>query len=143
MQKRIFSMLLTIVMVAGLLPGTAWAEEAAEPLSVVTQTYVPESDLPDNDELFAMYAEQILYGYEMSTFGTKAREGLNTIEQAIYDALKEKIVNVAQNGGSTVFTLGNIEGLKTSWTNAEMNVGSLNVTEVASQFEAQFSPRTS
>jgi len=71
MKKRILWMLLTIVMVAGLLSGMAWAEEAAEPRSVVTQTYVTESDLPDNDELFAMYAGQILYDYEMSTFGTK------------------------------------------------------------------------
>ena len=113
---------------------TAWQQ--------VTLTCAPDVGLPDNDELFAYFAEQKLYGYEMATFGTRARENLKLIEQNIYDALKVKIENVAANGGSTVFTLTSVEGLTTTWSMDALGVTEIteeNVkTAVSKAFSAQF-----
>ena len=76
-------------------PGEATGEissvtEQSESETITVKS-IPEVELPENQELFMYYVEQKLYGYEMMTFGTQARAGLNTIEQAIYDALKANI----------------------------------------------------
>ena len=131
-------------------PSTEATEPSGEPvqqepvpveqITVVSEKVVPDVDLPDNDELFAMYAEQKFYGYEMATFGTAAKERLNEVEQSIYDALKAKIEAVATSGGSTVFVLSDITGLQTEWTNTELGVDSIEDTSaVKEKFTAQFS----
>lgn len=103
----------------GNLGTTENAESTPTDTVYTVESPVSASDvgLPGNDELFAMYAEQKLYGYEMATFGTKARDNLsNDVEKAIYDALKSNIESVAISGGSTSFVLSDISGLKTQWT---------------------------
>ena len=121
----------------------AAAAEAPVPVEPVVETVTmqtaPEVDLPDNEELFAAFAERELYGYEAATFGTTARAGLNAIEQQIYDALKAKIEEVALNGGSTVFSVSDISGMKTTWTNEELGVDSIDsIDGVKTAYLAQF-----
>lgn len=116
----------------------------SEQISVtVTVQDIPDVDLPDNEELFRYFAERELYGYDMATYGTAAREKLNPIEQQIYDILKAQIEAVAGNGGNTSFAiadLSGISGLKTTWTNAELGVSSIEDTkEVKALFTSQFS----
>lgn len=72
----------------------------------ITQTIVCESDLPDNEELFAGYVEQQFYGNGgISLYGLSARRGLNEQGKNLYDFLKKEIERVAAgNTASTVFT---------------------------------------
>ena len=122
-------------------------EETAEPAisaetvyTVTSQTAAPDIGLPDNEELFTYFAERELYGYDMATYGTAARENLNAIEQAIYDALKAQIETVAVSGGSTVFAISGISNLKTTWTNEELGVTSIDDSAaVDAAFAGQFS----
>ena len=84
--------------------GNTLAEE--ETASVVVsdfQAIVPECDLPENDELFAAYAEQVLYGRAFSFLGTAAGERLTGDEKVLYDALVPIIKQIA--GGSRESTV--------------------------------------
>ena len=145
--KRVFSFLMALAMVLTLVPQPAHAtEESGEPEAVpataavtVTDSVAVEADPSENDELFALYAEAKLYGYEMATFGTAGRDSLNAIEQSIYDALKIQIEDVAANGGSTAFAVTGISGLKTVWTNEEVSFSDTDTTQVKEAFKAQFS----
>ena len=113
---------------------------AADPVfQTVTETFVPDVDLPDSEDLFSCFVERELYSYDATTFGTAARANLSATEQAIYDALKNKIEAVAVSGGSTQFVLSGIDGIKTSWTNTELGVSSIeDTTIVESAFSGQF-----
>ena len=122
--------------VTGFAADTDVQKTVAETISVQAD---PEVDLPENEELFAGFVERELYGYEMATFGTLARENLSAKEKVIYDALKPEIEKIAKNGGSTVFDLSEISGLKTKWTNTELGVASIDNTDfVKAEFKAQF-----
>ena len=143
--RKLLCMLLCILMLLQYAAVPVFAEEAAEPAEAetekmtVTRTACPEIDLPDNDELFSYYVDQKLYDYEISTFGTKAREQLTATEQEIYDVLKAKIEDIAAKGGSTEFALDNVSGLKTTFTNKDLGVSRIddpNLIEEA--FLAQF-----
>ena len=121
----------------------AVAEEASVPVEPVVETVTvqiaPEVDLPDNAELFAAFAERELYGNETAVFGTTARISLNAIEQQIYDSLKANIETVASSGGTTVFSVSGISGMKTTWTNEELGVSSIDSTDgVKAVYLAQF-----
>ena len=70
-------------------------EPAAETIIIESKRMIPDADLPDNDELFAMYAENVLYDYDAAVFGTAARERLNDGQKAVYDALKGWIKDIA------------------------------------------------
>lgn len=104
-------------------PETTAAPEATEPEETAAEetvpeeteaeeitweyTYFPEIDLPSNEELFAAYAEQKLYGMEIATFGTAAGERLTGDEKLAYDALVPVIKDIA-NGkrASTEVSVG-------------------------------------
>ena len=47
------------------------------------------------DELFAAYADSVLYGYEMATFGTSAGSKLQGDEWLAYNVLKTEIKKIA------------------------------------------------
>lgn len=81
--------------------------EAAFTTGRVTDTIhiLPDIGLPDNQELFQIFAEQQFYGYQMSTFGVAAREKLRPMEKEVYDLLRPKLEEVANEGGSTEFTI--------------------------------------
>ncbi len=92
--------LLTLAMLIGMLPSFAGivmaAEEKAEEYAVVTESAAPETDLPDNDALFAGYAERLFNPYGgVSFFGIAAGSRLTGTEKAVYDALVPIIKKIA------------------------------------------------
>lgn len=134
MKRKGLAMLLTLAMLLGMLPTAALAagpedqwetqpEQTVEVETVAVDT--SDMDLPDNDELFAGYVQQLLYPeYGISTFGNYGETALTTaLDKAIYEQLKAKIQNVAENGGSTEFTLPLQDlGIKETWTKQELGV---------------------
>lgn len=115
------SLCLCLAWLISTLPGTALAinlqDETAEVLSastVVQTVDTEESELPDNDELFAGYVQQMLYPQHgvslFADFGQSALEGKNL---DIYEELKAKIQNIASNGGTTILEL--TTSLDISW----------------------------
>lgn len=102
MRKRILSVGLSIAMLLSLLPGTALAMETEDEIADVTvetsvETYVPDIPLPDNDELFRGYVNQLLYDktsaiMPMGNYGENELEGL---DKKIYELLEDEIEKVA------------------------------------------------
>ena len=145
MIKRSINAILCFAMLLGnfSIPGFAADADASLALEpekrTISMTADLDLELPENEELFAGFVERELYGYEMNTFGTLAREQLNAAEQGLYDALKPKIETVAANGGSTAFSLSDVSGLKTKWTNTELGVTDIvDIQMVVSAFFGQF-----
>ena len=135
---KILSLLLCLITVLHAAPMTASAAPEEISRGCITDAD-PGADPAENDQLFALYAEQKFYGYEMSAFGTRGREKLNDVEKAIYDVLKPQLQSVAASGGSTVFVMPEIDGLKTAWTKEELGLSSIESTdEVEARFAAQF-----
>lgn len=56
---------------------------------------VPSGEYPEEEELFAGYADHVWYGTEIAMFGTSAREQLNADTQAVYDALVPILKKIA------------------------------------------------
>ena len=143
MGKRLISGVLALILMLCCVPAPAIAEGENVPVEeteTVTVTIQPEVELPEPQELFAGYADSVLYGYETNTYGTVARGRLNTIEKRFYDVLKGRIETVAANGGSTVFSLSPVKGLKTSWKNTQLGVSSISNTAIVERaFLSQFS----
>lgn len=83
-------------------------EGADEPtLTKTSYTVAPDPGLPGNDELFAAYAESVLYGNSVATFGTAARAELIGDEVVLYDALVPFIKDIAAgNRASAVIVVG-------------------------------------
>lgn len=85
------------------------AKGALEEVQIKTETAEidPEilEDLPGNEELFDAYVWSVLYDDEVATYGTVAREHLTEAGKNLYDDLKGRISGIAENGGSTEFTL--------------------------------------
>ena len=71
------------------------------------QTVETSVDLPNPDELFAGYVEQVLYGQQMSVFGVAAGKRLTGDEKVLYDALVPVVKQIA-NGerASTCIGIG-------------------------------------
>ena len=99
MRKKCLASLLSLAILLSLVPTAAFAVEPEETEAVTAMETVDTSDadLPDNDELFAGYVQQLMYpNYGVSLFGITARERLKTdAEKEIYDDLKEKIQAIA------------------------------------------------
>lgn len=110
MGKRHWAILLALVLALGMLPVRAWAVQPE--LTVEAAAIAPNPDTPDNDELFAGYAERTIYAkpYEamLARYGETTLSGANL---QIYNRLRAEIVKVA-NGSldSTVFQLS-VSGL--------------------------------
>lgn len=144
MRKKSLAVLLTLTMLLGLFPATALADEpgteeppqAAETETITVDT--SDADLPDNDELFAGYVQQLMYpGYGVSLFGNFGATALSESQKAVYDKLKNEITKVAQTGGSTTFLplkgesdLSNF--LTISWSSTTTESSALNA-ELTSQ----------
>lgn len=102
---------------------------------------LPQTNLPDSDELFGAYVEQQLYGNEVSFLEEAAREQLNDAEKEIYDYLKAEIKDVAANGGSTDFLVADITdwNIQSYFTAEELGVTSINNYDmVYAAFQSQF-----
>lgn len=131
MRKKSLAMLLALVMLLGLVSPAAQAAEPGEDAPAVetveTETVAvdtSDADLPDHDELFAEYVQQMMYPhYGVSTFANWGMDALTGLDKTIYEKLKAKIKEVAEQGGSTEFTLSLEElGIKTQWTKEELGI---------------------
>ncbi len=92
---------------------------------------VPDTlDVPDNDELFAEYAQSVFYPEnENSTYANWGDTKLDGLSATIYNLLKERVGEVANgDASSTEFTLTwqELGVTKTSWTQAELGVTIVN-----------------
>lgn len=110
-------------MLLSLVPTAAFAAEPEETeASTVMETVdTSDTDLADNDELFARYVQQLMYpNYGVSLFADwgSSTGVLNDSEKEIYTQLKSKIEHVAAYGGSTEFTL-DVSSLDITWTGEE------------------------
>lgn len=100
---------------------------SVSPVTGSIETYV-NGDIPDNDELFSGYVEQVFgNGEGVSLYGSKAGDGLNASAKHMYDLLKADIAKVAEGKlSSSVFTYTTEDiDFKTSWTAAELGVSSI------------------
>ena len=74
-------------------------------------TWVPELELPSDEELFAVYAERQLYGSSVSLFGTAAGETLDEPHKLVYDVLAKFICQIAAGQReSTIVAVGHSLG---------------------------------
>ena len=81
--------------------------ETEEAATVEVLTWVPDRELPSDEELFAAYAQRELYGYDIATWGTAARETLDDDHKLIYDALAPDLRRIASGErGSAVIAVG-------------------------------------
>lgn len=131
MRKKSLAMLLALVMLLGLVSPAAQAAEPGEDAPAVetveTETVAvdtSDADLPDHDELFAEYVQQMMYPHcGVSTFANWGMDALTGLDKTIYEKLKAKIKEVAEQGGSTEFTLSLEElDIKTRWTKEELGI---------------------
>lgn len=150
MRKKGLAMLLTLAMLLGMLPTTALAagpedpmepqpEQTAEVETVTVDT--SDADLPDNDELFAGYVQQLLYPeYGVSLFSNYGESSgvLSDDQKAIYDGLKQKITEVAQQGGSTTFypTIGSND--TSNFFTISWETSTTNTTQLKNELQEQF-----
>lgn len=93
-----------------------------------TQSVISTVELPNNEELFAAYADKMFYG-GMTLYGRAAREqlGEGTVAQKLYDALKSHIESIATGTqGATTFAI-DLEalGAKAEYTNTDLGVSSI------------------
>lgn len=97
MKKRFLSMLMAVSLIVGLLPVTVMAEELVEEAFVLQETtVVSDVELPENDELYEGYLEELFFGKnKMALFGTTAGNKLSGDEKAVYDALKPLLIKIA------------------------------------------------
>lgn len=131
MKKRILAALtLAFLPTLGVAPTALAVDEAMVEQSALVQTWqiTAEENLPGNDELFAGYVEQTLYGdNSIMPLGLNAVNSVfadDPVNQKFYELLKVKIVEVAKNGGSTQFTisLGDLGVTKTgNWADFGCN----------------------
>ncbi len=121
MRKKWLCSLLTAALLLSLFPTAALADEDGPDASAegVVETVAEEQAvvdpellemLPSNDELFSAYVDLAFAGEDAdvpSIFGVgdPAYNRLGEKEKEIYDDLKDKIADVAANGGSTEFDI--------------------------------------
>lgn len=136
MKRKGLAMLLTLAMLLGMLPTAALAagpedqweiqpEQTVEVETVAVDT--SDVDLPDNDELFAEYVQQLLYPEYggASLFGNYGEQVLSESQQAVYEKLKSEIERVAKNGGSTQFYTGQDQYITLTWDTSETEADTL------------------
>ena len=118
-MKKFVALFLTVVMLVGSLPVHTHAvdesvaqeetvsDKVIADISIETMAICSDPGLPENEELFAAYVQQELYGYGIATFGVAAGERLNSREKLIYDALVPVIKKIASGKrASTCIGLG-------------------------------------
>ena len=85
----------------------AEGEAITDPVKTEFQFTVSDMDLPTNEELHTAYAEHVLYGTQIATFGTAAGERLTGDEKLLYDAMVPLIKQIASGErASTVIGVG-------------------------------------
>lgn len=105
MKRKLSARIVAILMLAAAMVSFFSMSAQAEKDEVAT--FVPDVDLPDNDELFSMYVESLFYGdlysdimpFSMGTHMAGAR--LTGDGKAIYDALVPYMKNIASGQRSS------------------------------------------
>ena len=147
MLKRFLSWILCMALALGNFSMMGFAAEAGDLYELDKHTVTEEIivdipldiDLPENEELFDAFAEREFFGYDMATFGRSARRSLSDVEAKIYDTLKLKIEDIAVKGGKTDITITDLGDLKTTWTNEELGVVSIeDNSKISKEFMSQF-----
>ncbi len=104
-MKRIYAFLLAFSILLSLIPVGVQAAEAE--ITRQSVTAAPDPGLPDNEELFAAYAEQTLYGTVFSPFGISAGSQLSGDLRVLYNALVPIIRDIAEGKrSSTMISIG-------------------------------------
>ena len=148
-MKKILAFLLSAAMVMSFFATAVSAQEAdagdVSDLQTDKQIKYMEVDteglfdnFPDNDQLFAGYVEQELYG-RTQTFGINAAQWLNHQEKQLYDQLKAEIMYVAANGGSTEFYVeaSSIDGFAPTFSSsADINAEIAKQIDIPAVWEA-------
>ena len=108
-KKGLFSLLLVVSLLTGIsfINTDATEQKVPQLLTEKASAISDAEELPTNDELFEGYIQkQTYYDPDISWFAMDyASEVLDEFNYQIYSALKENIIEVAKNGGSTKFTL--------------------------------------
>ena len=96
-------------------------------------TVIPEdlfSDMPDNEELFAGYVEQVFYGDGgIAPYGNFGEDRLEGAELNLYQLLKGVAAEVAAGTRTSTqieMTLADLGADKTKWTFGELGASSVN-----------------
>ena len=69
-------------------------EEPESEETVIEFTWIPQGDLPSEEELFAGYVEKTFYG-ESATYGITAGSRLTGVTKEVYDGLRPQIEEIA------------------------------------------------
>lgn len=78
-----------------------------ETVTTTEYTWVPDVELPSDEELFAAYAEGVLYGNSTSLLGTAAGDSLTGNVKAAYDALVPLLKQIASGErASSIVSVG-------------------------------------
>ena len=100
--------------------GTEEEETAEEIVEAEPVTYCEEEPKEDNDALFQAYFEDLLMPRPKLRRPVGA-SNLTDVDLTVYNFLSERIIPVAEQGGSTVFELSVLDfGTKLSWTKEEL-----------------------
>lgn len=104
-MKRIAAFLLSITILLSLFPVEAYAADtAAEEKNLII---APDPGLPDNNELFAAYTDQVFFGTSIATFGFSAGSRLSGDLKVLYDSLVPFIRQIAEGKrSSTTISIG-------------------------------------
>ena len=132
MKKRWISLLISAMLCLFMLPAGA----ADSVYHLMEETIVPDADLPDNHELFAMYTDRLFYPErQISFFGIQAGNRLTEDQKVVYDLMKARIEDVA--AGKQASTVISIDpqslGFDNTFTAAELGAESItseNIKEV-------------
>lgn len=127
-KKLLFVLAVAAAMMAG--PIKAAADEAGQKPVIygkeVTQETPAADELPENDELFEGYVEELFFGKRMATaYGSYAKSRLEGPALQLYQHLKEKVEKVAAGELAETqfsFTLSDIGITKESWTAEDLGV---------------------
>lgn len=104
-MKRMISTLLALALLLACVPGISVHASAKESLTSIELPV--DADLATNDELFAAYAESVLYGIDYTPFGIAAGQRLTGDEKVLYEALVPVIKDIAAGKrSSTVIGIG-------------------------------------
>ena len=69
-------------------------EEPESEETVIEFTWIPQGDLPSEEELFAGYVEKTYYG-ESATYGITAGSRLTGVTKEVYDSMRPQIEEIA------------------------------------------------
>ena len=69
-------------------------EEPESEETVIEFTWIPQGDLPSEEELFAGYVEKTFYG-ESATYGITAGSRLTGVTKEVYDSMRPQIEEIA------------------------------------------------